>query len=188
MTIPPVWTMGNGAAAFLLLGVVVVFPGLMMFWIRGGVEGKPLPSQAYFVWERSLIMAAVILTAAGFALLEVVLQPTEGRVLARAGAAAYLFAGVLVVTGEALSLNGGFEKNYPLIAIYVVTAFVAQAAIGVGLLQAGVLPAWAGWFAIVWNLAWLVALPVLSRRDIYFPVLHHVAPLVIGVALLWFVS
>jgi hypothetical protein len=32
---------------------------------------------------------------------------------------------------------------------------------------------------------WLVALPVFTPRDVYFPVLHHAAPLLIGIALLW---
>lgn len=178
-------TAERGAALGLLLGVVAAFPGLIMFWVRGGVEGKPLPSQAYFVAERSFIMAAVVLTAVGLVVLSDAMQSTAGAVLARAAAAAYLFAGVLLVAGEALSLNGGFEKNYPLITVYVVTAFLAQAALGGALLQSGMVAAWVGWLAIGWNVAWLVALPVLSPRDIYFPVLHHVVPLVVGIALLW---
>jgi len=31
----------------------------------------------------------------------------------------------------------------------------------------------------------LIVLPIFSRRDIYFPVLHSVMPLVMGIALLW---
>lgn len=185
MSDPQFWTIARGAALSLLLGVAVVFPGLIMFWVRGGVEGKPLPSQAYFVVERSFIMAAVVLTAVGFALLEGALESTGGRVLAQAGATAYLMVGVLLVAAEALSLNGGFEKHYPLIVVYVVTAFLAQAAIGGALLLSGLLPAWIGWAAITWNVVWLPALLVLSRRDLYYPVLHHFVPLVVGVALLW---
>ena len=85
---------------------------------------------------------------------------------------------------EALSLSQGYEKLYALIVIYVVLAFLAQAVLGGSLLQSGLLAAWIGWLAILWNIAWLVALPVTSPRDIYFPVLHHVMPLVIGIALL----
>jgi len=44
--------------------------------------------------------------------------------------------------------------------------------------------AWIGWVTILWNIAWLVVLTLFARRDIYFPVLHHVMPLVIGIALL----
>jgi hypothetical protein len=36
----------------------------------------------------------------------------------------------------------------------------------------------------VWNVAWLFILPIVVPRDIYFPALHHVAPVIMGVALL----
>jgi hypothetical protein len=52
------------------------------------------------------------------------------------------------------------------------------------LLQSRMIPSWIGWTTLVWNIAWLVALPVVSPTGIYFPVLHHVLPLVIGIALL----
>jgi hypothetical protein len=84
---------------------------------------------------------------------------------------------VLGVAAEALSLRLGYGQTYPLIVIYVVMAFLAQVAIGGALLQLGVLAAWIGWATILWNLAWLVALPIITPRDIYFPVLHHFAPL-----------
>ena len=73
---------------------------------------------------------------------------------------------------------------YGLIVAYVVLAFLAQAALGVILLRAGFLPAWIGWAAIAWNVAWLVVLPILTPSDIYFPVLHHVIPLLVGIILL----
>jgi hypothetical protein len=37
---------------------------------------------------------------------------------------------------------------------------------------------------VAWNLGWLVALPILSPGDLYFPVLHHPVPLLVGIALL----
>jgi hypothetical protein len=40
------------------------------------------------------------------------------------------------------------------------------------------------WAAVAWNLGWLVALPILSPGDLYFPVLHHPVPLLVGIALL----
>lgn len=67
-------------------------------------------------------MAVVVLTAIGFVLFEGSFQNTDGRVLANIGATAYLFGGVLLVAAEALSLNLGFEKLYPVIVIYVVMA------------------------------------------------------------------
>jgi hypothetical protein len=74
--------------------------------------------------------------------------------------------------------------SYPLIVVAVVLAFLGQAAIGGGLRQGRLLAPWIGWTAIGWSLAWLAALPLLTPRDIYFPVLHHFMPLLIGAALL----
>lgn len=177
-------SMERAAGFILILGNVAALPGLMMFWIRGGHRGGAPRSRAHFVWERSFIMAAVVLTAIGFVLLEGSFQNADGRVLATIGATAYLFGGVLLVAAEALSLTLGYEKLYGLIVIYVVMAFLAQAAIGGALLQSGLLAAWIGWATILWNIAWLVVLSLIARRDMYFPVLHHLMPLVIGIALL----
>jgi|GEM_PF-2035612 len=179
------WTIARGAGLMLLLGDVTVFPGLMMFWIREGHRGGAPRSHTHYVWERSLVMSAVVPTAVGFVLLAGYLQGTNAFVLADIGATAYLFGGVLLVVAESLNLTLGYEKVYGLIVVYVIVAFLAQAAIGDALLQAGLLAAWIGWGTILWNIAGLVVLLLFSRRDLYFPVLHHVAPLLIGIALLW---
>ena len=83
---PRFWSMERAAGFALVLGNVVVLPGLLMFWFRGGERGGAPPSPAYFVWERSFILAAVVLTAVGFVLLEGHLQTSAGHVLARTGA------------------------------------------------------------------------------------------------------
>jgi hypothetical protein len=174
----------RAAGLFLVLGSIIQLPGLMMFLMRGGQRGGAPPSSTYFVAERGFIMSAAILTAIGLVLLASYFQNSNGRILATVGATAYLFGGILLVAAEALSLTLGYERLLGLIVIYVVLAFLAQAAIGGALLQSELLPAWIGWFAVLWNLAWLVVLPLISPRDIYFPVLHQVVPLVIGIALL----
>jgi hypothetical protein len=179
------WTLARAAAALLLLGNLIIFPGLMMFWIRGGWRaGARPPSPAAFAWERGFIFAGIIVTVIGFMLLEGQLENTAGGILARIGAIAYLMAGIFGVAGEALGLAIKDQNLYPLIVVYVVVAFLAQAMIGGALLQAGLVAGWIGVATVVWNLAWLVVLPLLTPRDIYFPVLHHVMPLVIGIALL----
>ena len=84
-----------------------------------------------------------------------------------------------------LSLGEGFEqRGYALIVMCVVLAFLAQAAIGGALLQSRLLAAWIGWVTILWNLGWLVLLPGITPGDMYFPILHHLMPLLIGSALL----
>ena len=156
-----------------------------MFTIRGGPGGGIPPSHTFFMWERGFLMAAVILTAIGFVLLDGLFHNAGGRVLARTGVTAYLFAGIVLVAAEGLSLSPGFEnRGFALFAIYVVLAFLAQAAIGGALLQSGLVARWIGWVTILWNLAWVVVLPVITPEDIYFPILHHLMPLLIGSALL----
>lgn len=184
MIAPLFWTVERAAGLVLILGVVATFPGLLMFGLRGGHRGGAPRSRAHYVLERSFIMAGVVLTAIGFVLLADSLRTTDGRSLGISGAAAYFFGGVLIVAAEALNLKLVYEQVYGLIVAYVVTAFLAQAAIGGAVLQSGLLAAWIGWVTILWNIAWLIVLSIFARRDMYFPVLHHFAPLLIGVALL----
>jgi hypothetical protein len=68
--------------------------------------------------------------------------------------------------------------------VFIVLAFVGQAVFGAALLRTGLLPGWVGWATILWNLGWLVILPIARPADMYYPWLHYVAPLLIGIALL----
>jgi hypothetical protein len=181
------WSIEYSVGTVLILSFVALFVGALMYWIRGGIRGGAPPTHIYFVWERSFIIAAVVLTAVGLALLEGLLENSAGRVLARVGAIAYLFGGVLVVAAEASSLSqdlnrNSSQQNWAPAIIYVVLALVAQAAVGGALLQANLLPAWIGWATVVWNLGWLLAF-LIKRGDIYIPFVHHLMPLVIGIGL-----
>ena len=102
---------------------------------------------------------------------------------ARLAAATYAVGTALLLLGEARLLRSG-HFLYGLIVAYVVLAFLTQAVLGAILLRAGFLPSWIGWAAIAWNIAWLVILASLTPGNIYYPVLHHVIPLLIGIALL----
>src|SRR5688500_18832387 len=109
-----------------------------MFWFRDGVSGRMPPRPAYYTCERSFILAAVVLTTVGIVLLAEHPNMCDRRVLTRTGTTAYLVPGVLGVLYEAIELTGT-QNLYPLIVVYVVLAFLAQAAIGGGLRQAGML-------------------------------------------------
>jgi hypothetical protein len=184
MTATGLWSTRAATGDVLIAGFAANLAGVLMFLFRGGLKSGPPPSPSYFVWERGFLMGSVILTAIGLMLLEGYLQSTNGYVLARAGAAAYLIGAVLVVAAEAVTLKPGSPNLYPLMAVYVVLALLAQALVGAALLQAGLLPAWVGWVTILWNVTWLVVLPLTSAQDMYYPILHHFMPLVIGIALL----
>ena len=172
------------AGLLLVLTIVATGPGFALFTLRRGHRGGPPRSHTHWVVERSSILSGVVLLAIGFMLLESAFRNTDGFVLANIGASAYFFAGVLLVAAEALMLTLGYDKVYGLINIYVVMAFLAQAAIGGAIVLSELLPAWIGWMTVVWNLAWLLVLALFARRDMYFPILHYLMPVVIGIALL----
>ena len=180
-----IYTIPRVAGVLLTACFFVFLVGGVLFTARHGMAGQSAPNFAYLALERGFVLAAAVITAAGLLLFAALFGETHsGAVLpAWLAAATYAVATALLLVGELGMLRGG-RFPYALIVVYVVLAFLAQAAIGVILLRTGFLPAWIGWAAIAWNLAWLVALPVLSPRDIYFPVLHHTIPLVIGIALL----
>jgi hypothetical protein len=175
---------GTVAGLILLLSNLVQLPGLMMFWLRAGHKGGAPRSRAHFVWERSFIMGSAFLASIGFVVFAAAIQNHNGFVLVLIGAAGYLFGGVLIVAAEALSLSIGYEKLYPIVNIYVLLAFLSQAVIGCSVIQSGLMAVWVGWVSIAWNIGWLAAIPLLSPRDIYYPILHSVMPLLIGIAIL----
>jgi hypothetical protein len=173
-------------AGVLLTSCFFVFlVGGVMFWARNGMAGQQAPSFAYLALERGFVMAAAVITAIGLLLFAAIVGDAHGAALlpTRLAAATYALATALLLVGELGMLRSG-RFPYALVVAYVVLAFLAQAALGVILLRTGFLPAWIGWAAIAWNIAWLVALVIVSPGDIYFPVLHHVIPLLAGIILL----
>lgn len=173
------------AGTLLGLSFVVCAVGVVMFTARNGTAGQPAPSFVYFALERGFFMGAVVITALGLAALAAIVGEAHGEALvpARLAAATYAIATVVLLIGEARGLRSE-RSPYALIVTYVVLAFLAQAAFGAILIRTGFLPAWVGWAAVVWNIGWLVVLPIITPGDIYFPVLHHPIPLLVGMALL----
>jgi hypothetical protein len=170
----------------LLISCFFVFlAGGVMFWARNGMAGRPAPNFAYFAVERGFVMAAAVITAVGLLLFASLVGDAQSDAVlpARLAAATYAIATALLLVGELGLLRSGRFLYAPIVA-YVVLAFLAQAVLGGTILGTGFLPWWIGWAAIAWNIAWLVVLPILTPSDIYFPVLHHVIPLLVGIALL----
>lgn len=179
-------TVHRVAGALLVLSFVMVMVGALMFVGRNGTSGGAAPSFAYLVWERSFIMAAAVLVALGFIFLQAGLHDVGVRalVLARIAAGIYVIAAVVIVSAESIGLVQA-EPPDALIVVYVILAFLAQAVLGAVLVSTALFPAWIGWVAIVWNVGWLGVLLFINPGDIYFPVLHHAVPLLIGIPLLW---
>src|SRR5688572_13700121 len=170
-------------AILLILCFVVFAVGGILFMGRAMLKWPAAESPAYLIWERGTILAAALINLLGFVLLEGMLRAGGESIFARVGLIITVIAvAVLAVTEAAFMSNRALPESQ--IVIYIVLAFLAQAAFGAALLRTDLVPGWVGWATIIWNLAWLVILPIFSSRDIYYPVLHHAAPLMIGIALL----
>ncbi len=161
--------------AFVLnIGGVVLFNAVMFEWV---VETPIL-----LAWERGLFIAAFVVAALGVAVLEMVLRETGAAVLARLGTTAFLIGAVAALVAEAAFLSGLGDMT-PLLVVMVVVLFGAEALLGGALLSSGLVPAWIGWTIVVWNIGWLVVLPVISPGDLYYPILHAIPLLLIGISL-----
>lgn len=169
------------AASLLILSLIVFGFGGALFTGRA-FWGWQIDN-SHMSWERGFIIAAVLATVLGLALLEDLLRTAGEPVLSRLGMVAYLIGAVVVIVAETAYLSRR-DWMHSQIVLYVVLAFLAQAAFGAALLRTGLVAAWAGWATVIWNVGWLLIMLILRPNDIYFPVLHHVAPLIIGIALL----
>ena len=168
------------AALLLLAGVGATVLGGAMFGHRDGPSDGLPPSPVYYAWERSFVLAAVPLTVVGLVQTTRTWEPdacshASGR--ARTCSEDRRCRG----RGHRPDRRGGgrvsvdrrvHRPNVP-----------RTAAIGGGLRQADLLAPWIGWTTIVWNLGALMALVVLTPHNVYYRLIHHVAPLLIGGAL-----
>jgi hypothetical protein len=169
------------SGALLTVGAMLAFFGAALF----GLGGRDSANSLFFL-TRSFILAAVVTNALGLALLESLLRDAGERVFSRLGLIGFLIGAALAVVAEALLLDGSGDAIYTLNRVYVVLAFLSQAAYGGALLRTALLPTWVGRMTIAWNLgafAVLLAVNVGTGPD-YYPILHHIAPLLIGIELI----
>lgn len=171
------------AASLLILSSFVFLVAGFMFTVRVIWKQPAGQTPTFLLWERSFVIAAFLTSLMGFVLLAGMLQNAGDTVVARLALALYLVSAVVVVVAETSYLYIG-ERVYPQIVAHVVLAFLAQAAFGVALLRTGLVAGWVGWATIIWNLTWLLILPIARPQDMYYPWLYYVAPLMIGIALL----
>jgi hypothetical protein len=168
-------------AGLLILSALIFAVGAILYTGREFFHWPAAQSRTYLYWERGLVNAAAMLNVVGLAMLEGILRDAGDPLIARAGLTALLIGVVLVIVAEAHWLH---DQTWigTLVRSYVVLAFLAEAAFGGALLVTGLLPAWAGWATILFNVGWLIVL--VRASDPYYPVLHHTAPLLIGILLL----
>lgn len=164
-------------AGFVLhLVAVLIFNGRFFFgWFP--------ESAGWFTWERSSLIAAYGVAALGVDLLGSSLREHGQAVARRLSATAFLIAAVLAIIVEA-SFLGNEAGQRPLVVVMVVALFLAGAVLGWALVGSGAAPDWIGWAVAVWNVAWLAVLVAVSADDIYYPILHFLPLLVVGVGLI----
>lgn len=168
----------RSAAGCLLLAAAANFTAVVLFNLRDGVNNGSPPTHAYLVVERGLFMAGMLVSALGFCLL---VERDRGSVLLRFGTLGYLAAGVVGVVAETMGL--AYLEAYPTTVAYVVLAFLSQAIIGLALARSGLVTPWLGWLTLAWNIACLLVLSIGRPNDVYFPALHLLMPVPIGIAL-----
>jgi len=186
MNTPPVVHRGRTAtrrvAAALLMGSGTVFlAGALMY--TGRTFWAWPADGAYVAWERGFVIAGVLISVGGFALLELLLREARAVIVPRLAFVTYFAGCIVLVSAEASNIFGrGLSTAQT--TLFVVLAIVAQVGFGVALIVSRIVPTWVGWAVIVWNLGAGVLLFALSPSNVYFPFVHFVAPLLIGVALL----
>jgi len=171
------------AGWLLILSAMIFLPSGILFTGRAIWKWPSAQSKAYLYCERGLVMAAILVATLGLVLLKQLLEDAGDRVLPPLGMTIFLIATVLVIAAETFSLHEQ-EYIYAPIVAFVVLAFIGQALFGAAILRTGFLPGWVGWATLIWSLAWLIILPLARPQDMYYPWLHYVAPLVIGISLL----
>jgi hypothetical protein len=87
----------------------------------------------------------------------------------------------VVAEGEMASGTG----PAPALGVVMVAAlFSSETMLGGALVLSGIFRAWVGWAVVVWNVGWPMLLPIVRPGDYYFPILHFLPLLLIGITAL----
>lgn len=169
----------------LLASCALVFVGILMYGARVFLHAPIGARSGYYQWERWSIVSGFITLALGLAGLSSLLRHAGDPLLSDVGLTAFVIGAVAMIVVEvswltAAGLPDGLTGA--LVRIFVILAFLSQAAYGAALLQTGLLPGWLGWITVVWNIGWLVVL--LGAKDPYYPILHLQLPVLTGILLL----
>jgi hypothetical protein len=170
------------SGTLLILSSIIFLVAGFMFTARVLWKLEYAQTRTFFIVERSAVMASFLVSLLGLVLLKRQLQASGDALFVPFGLTLYMAAVVLVLVFESYGV-AHTDYAFPPI-VFVALAFLGQAAFGASILQTGYLASWTGWFTIIWNLGWLVILPIARPQDMYYPWLHFTAPLVIGIVML----
>jgi hypothetical protein len=162
----------------LLSAFVLVLGAVVMYAADGWVVETP----THHAWERALLMSSYVAAALGTAVLEPALAEAGAAILGRLAAVAFPMAASVALVMEAFNITGA--EPYALIVVAVMLLFGAEVLLSAAVLASRLVPAWVGWTALVWNLAWPAILPIVSPGDPYYPLLHAIPLLMISIPLI----
>jgi hypothetical protein len=95
----------------------------------------------------------------------------------------FVVGALIAAVAEVSLLTGQFTVTSVIGVFFASSLFVGEALIGAGLLRSGLLSTGVAWTVMVWNVLWLATLLVISREDMYYPGLHYLPLLLIGIPL-----
>ena len=152
-------------------------------------------------WANIFMGTAAVVLLAGLSMLTTILEGANERIFSRLGLVGFLLAAglwvifsafravITVWAAQEMTATGAVPIYYEPLAkfgfalfyVSAVVGFLALAAYGGSLLQVGLLPTWAGWATLLFNIAMLILLLILGDT---LPGFHYVAALLIGILLL----
>ena len=170
-------------SSLLLLVAFVLNLGGVVLYSAGTTYGWVGETPIYHAWERALFMGSYVAAALGTVVLQPALGEASAAILGRLAATAFPMAASVALVMEAVAWD---EPAAPptLVVVAVLLLFGAGALLGAAILASRLVPAWVGWTAVVWNVAWPAILPFVSPGDPYYPVLHAIPLLLIAVPLI----
>jgi len=68
-----------------------------------------------------------------------------------------------------------------MVRLSVILLLLSEAVLGGAVTQVQLLPQWVGWVTIIWNIGWFIL--CVRAKDPYFPAIHYIMPLVVGIIL-----
>jgi hypothetical protein len=169
-------------SGLLLLFAFVLNLGGVVMYSAGIAYGWVVETPIYHAWERALIMGSYVAGALGTAVLEPALGEAGAAILGRLAAIAFPMAASVALVMEAVGLDGLWPPALMVVAVLLL--FGAGAFLGAAILASRLVPAWVGWAAVVWNVAWPAVLLIVSPGDLYYPILHAIPLLLISIPLI----
>jgi hypothetical protein len=169
-------------SGLLLLSAFALNLGGVVMYAAGTEYGWVGETLTYHAWERVLFMSSYVAAALGTALLERTLAEAGAAILGRLAAIAFPMAASVTLVMEAVTFHA--PEPHALIVVAVLLLFGAELLLGAAVLASRLVPAWAGWAALVWNGAWPAILPIVSPGDPYYPILHAIPLLMISIPLI----